>query len=437
MISSSTQAFQAEASQNDPLGLPRVSKKKKAASSASLFSSLVEKAKGIKEGLTRASAAPAIAKTESELHVASRIEDEKKKTNGNIKTLIVSEREKRADFLRSSVQKVKTDSSTAIGTPHAAPVALKSVPLKDVNDEDRDVGQSDSIRSQKNKTVELTKKDRSREIPDGASDSFSTASISVSASLVTQQKVLRKEDASAKPEEKTDALEGKKKDKRKDRLEIEVIDQRKGEASGGVLNGTVKGSSEAGTGDSSSKASSDLVLSLREGSGGTADGNEGSTSGSKTNFADALSRELRASYNGEIVKHASVVLKDGGEGLIRLALRPEALGSVKIKLELTDNKIAGRILVETEEALKAFSKELRSLEQAFLDGGFDGASIELALSSGDTGAGSGRKEETNAPRPFFSDRLIASEYDSSVPSAESASRRSFGGREDAVIDMLA
>lgn len=109
-------------------------------------------------------------------------------------------------------------------------------------------------------------------------------------------------------------------------------------------------------------------------------------------------------------------------------MRPESLGAVKIKLELTDNKVAGRILVESDEALKAFAKELRSLEQAFLDGGFDGASLELALSSGDSGAGSGGREGADAPRPFFSERLIATEYDSAVPAAVAS---------DSVIDMLA
>jgi hypothetical protein len=124
-------------------------------------------------------------------------------------------------------------------------------------------------------------------------------------------------------------------------------------------------------------------------------------------FQDMLARELHENLNGDIVRHASVMLREGGEGTIRLSLRPESLGSVKIRLEITENKIAGRIIVESDEAFRAFEQELHSLEQSFRESGFDGANLEMAFSSGN-----GR--EGGAENPFFGS-FAASHYDAAVP----------------------
>jgi flagellar hook-length control protein FliK len=231
------------------------------------------------------------------------------------------------------------------------------------------------------------------------------------------------------------SVDGKRKDKRKERLDIEVFDLRRQDGSS-ALKGAAAEAFGAEKGLQSAQGAengTDIVVTLRGEHAGTGDrAFEAASRGqSPTSFSDALARELREVYNADIVQRASVTLKDGGDGLIRLSLKPESLGAVKIKLELADNKIAGRILVETDEALKAFGKELRSLEQAFVDGGFDGASLELALSSGDSGQGTGNRGNEDYVRPFFSERAVVSEYDAAVPSAD------YGDRSDAVIDMLA
>jgi hypothetical protein len=104
-------------------------------------------------------------------------------------------------------------------------------------------------------------------------------------------------------------------------------------------------------------------------------------------FEDLLARELHQNFNNDIVRHASMILRDEGRGTIRLALRPESLGHVKIRLEMAENKITGHIVVESEEALRAFEREIHSLEQAFKDSGFQGASLEMSLASDGRGAG--------------------------------------------------
>jgi hypothetical protein len=119
-------------------------------------------------------------------------------------------------------------------------------------------------------------------------------------------------------------------------------------------------------------------------------------------FHEMLSRELHQNLNGDIVRHASILLRDGGEGLIRLSLKPESLGNVKIRLEMAENKIAGHIIVESDDALRAFEQEIRSLERAFLDSGFDGANLEMSL-AGDGGQYGSRGGEAAAP--FFEESL--------------------------------
>ena len=99
-----------------------------------------------------------------------------------------------------------------------------------------------------------------------------------------------------------------------------------------------------------------------------------------------LARELHQNFNGDIVRHASMILRNGGEGIIRLALYPETLGNVKIHLEMAENKITGLIVVESEEALKAFRKEIAALEQAFKDAGYEDASLNLELTADGAGA---------------------------------------------------
>jgi flagellar hook-length control protein FliK len=135
-----------------------------------------------------------------------------------------------------------------------------------------------------------------------------------------------------------------------------------------------------------------------------------------------LARELHQNFNGDIVRHASMALRDGGEATIRLALKPDTLGNVKIHLELTENKVTGRIVVESEEALNAFKKEIASLEQAFRDSGFTNADLNLSLAADASNAG-WQEQEADAYTP----RNVASRYDSSLEGA---------GQETLLVDVF-
>jgi flagellar hook-length control protein FliK len=145
-----------------------------------------------------------------------------------------------------------------------------------------------------------------------------------------------------------------------------------------------------------------------------------------------LARELHQNFNGDIVRHASVALRDGGEGTIKIALRPESLGNVKIHLEMSENKITGQIFVDSEEALNAFKKEIASLEQAFREAGFSNADLNLSLTDGGRNADL-REQEA----PSFLSRIAAGRYDASQERETVRTVDVLMGHRPGAINMLA
>jgi flagellar hook-length control protein FliK len=131
--------------------------------------------------------------------------------------------------------------------------------------------------------------------------------------------------------------------------------------------------------------------------------------GAGNSFEQLLARELRGDLSTDIVKQATIVLRDGGEGTIKLSLKPESLGKVKIHLEIAENRILGHIFVDNEEALRAFEQEIHTLEQSFRDSGFE-ASLNAALDY----QNGGQRWKEEMLQPFFSERFAAS-YEESSP----------------------
>jgi flagellar hook-length control protein FliK len=200
-------------------------------------------------------------------------------------------------------------------------------------------------------------------------------------------------------------LDSKTRDKRRDRIELRDFRFREGmeAASGSLASGDAKPGLET--------KSLELTVELHADTQDQETAPNSREPSITSSFEDLLARELSQNLNEAIVRQAQVLLRDGGEGTIRLSLRPESLGNVKVHLELAEKKIIGHIIVESNEALRAFEREIHSLEQAFKDSGFGETSLDTALASGsdaDPGDSQGREAETG---PFFSERFAASTYD--------------------------
>lgn len=246
-------------------------------------------------------------------------------------------------------------------------------------------------------------------------DQNSQIAAQVTESAFQQKKAVPMDEQNRSSKLEADTNGGKSRNRRKERIDIEVYDLRTQKTDQRPKQG------EASSLQDSSNKTVEVTLHLKEEASQKSGGADTSTSlGPSRSFQDLLAQELHNSINGDIVRHASMVLKDGGEGLIKLNLKPESLGNVRIKLEMADNKVTGHILVDTQEALKAFEKEIQSLEQAFRDGGFQGASLEVSVSSEGQGSGSWPQGE-GQQQPFYSERLAAGFYDEASPGLEALS----------------
>jgi hypothetical protein len=145
--------------------------------------------------------------------------------------------------------------------------------------------------------------------------------------------------------------------------------------------------------------------------GGADSGGESRSQG----LENTLARELRENLGADIVKQASILVRNQQEGSIRLTLKPETLGNIKIRLEMAENKITGHIVVESSEALKAFERELPVLEKAFRDSGFSEANLDMSMAR--NGEGYGQEREGGDFRDF-SPALAASRYDAGMAGGE-------------------
>jgi len=108
----------------------------------------------------------------------------------------------------------------------------------------------------------------------------------------------------------------------------------------------------------------------------------------------ALPRSLQERLLPEIVQRASIVLREGGEGEIRLVLKPEHLGSVRIRLHLGESSLEGRIVVDNSNVKELLDANMEQLKSALRQEGYASANIDVTVSGGggerrglDTGQG--------------------------------------------------
>jgi flagellar hook-length control protein FliK len=131
-------------------------------------------------------------------------------------------------------------------------------------------------------------------------------------------------------------------------------------------------------------------------------------------FESALER-LRAMAGSELVRHSGIVLRDGG-GEIRLVLKPESLGSIRIRMNLVDNGIEGRIIVDNAAVKQVLDSSLDALARALTAQGFQTASLEVAVGGQNADGGRAAGEPHPATR-----QQVAEGFERNVPGIESMS----------------
>ena len=120
-------------------------------------------------------------------------------------------------------------------------------------------------------------------------------------------------------------------------------------------------------------------------------GTEGRSAEAKM-FQSSVLNQLKDGINSQIVKQAGIIVKGDGTGEIKLVMKPESLGNVRIQLSLNDNHIAGRIIVENNIVREIFESNLENLYKAFGSEGFETGGLEVSVrgEGGENGA-NGRK----------------------------------------------
>lgn len=161
------------------------------------------------------------------------------------------------------------------------------------------------------------------------------------------------------------------------RVSVEAVAE-KGAKAKDLFSGLGRDSQVAGKdgdekkGDAAAPFSHDLLQSLKSGSG------EGNV---KEVFLNGTNPQaLRSGLVGEVNQQVSLTaLKGGGE--MRLVIRPDGLGEVKLKVEAKDGKVGVHVTAENEEVAKALKSGSHDLESSLRDQNLSLAKFEVAVKS--------------------------------------------------------
>ena len=123
-----------------------------------------------------------------------------------------------------------------------------------------------------------------------------------------------------------------------------------------------------------------------------------------------LNKQLQEGGTRDLAKNIRFVLKDNNHGEIKLILKPEAMGKVRIHLNLEENNIVGKIIVENNSVKQVFQNNLADLSRALEESGFDSAALDVSVGGGESGPQQGDREE----QPVYFHRE-ASDLEDAVP----------------------
>jgi hypothetical protein len=138
----------------------------------------------------------------------------------------------------------------------------------------------------------------------------------------------------------------------------------------------------------------------------------------------ALER-LQDMAGSELLRATNLVLKDGG-GEIRLVLKPDSLGSVRIRMNLVDNAIEGRIIVDSSSVKQVVDGSIDALRRALTAEGFQTGSLQVSV--GGQNADTGSRQEQQPPQAIR--RITAQGFDRNVPGVENI------GLEDLLVNLF-
>ena len=203
---------------------------------------------------------------------------------------------------------------------------------------------------------------------------------------------------------------GKNESLQKDNVKLQVLDLRTAEKSGEKAENSFQGSenssekfdllsenSEGKTDSSQNQVRDALFIKAEPLTGDKPETSVKSLTAQQT----AVLEKLKNDGNSEIVRQTKMILNDNNSGELRMVLKPERLGFVRIKLNLDDNNIVGRIIVDNNSIKEIFENNMENLLRNFRESGFSSASLEVSV-----GGGKNRQQNMDSNERFFSKKII-------------------------------
>ena len=132
----------------------------------------------------------------------------------------------------------------------------------------------------------------------------------------------------------------------------------------------------------------------------------------------------------------SIILRDNDSGTINMNLKPEALGNVKLTLQVSDKVITGQITVSSKEAFEAFKQNLDSFKQAFQENGFDQANLTLAMQQNATNSGFANSGNQNQSNEYMSNKTYRN-YVSDTNEADDSMNEVYSDAKNYNISVVA
>jgi flagellar hook-length control protein FliK len=111
----------------------------------------------------------------------------------------------------------------------------------------------------------------------------------------------------------------------------------------------------------------------------------------------------------EFVKQTGIILKEGGNGEIRLVLKPDNLGSIRIRLAVSESSLEGRIVVDNNSVKQLVESSLDNLKNALRMEGYQ-TNLEVSVGHRRNGGGNGQTQPT-----VWSAGSGSEEFDRAVP----------------------
>jgi len=91
-----------------------------------------------------------------------------------------------------------------------------------------------------------------------------------------------------------------------------------------------------------------------------------------------FARRLNGQIGNEIVRQIKIVLNHSSAGELRINLKPENLGRVRVEIQLEDNHLSGKFFAESSAAREVLKGALDGLQTRLLESGFETADLEMA-----------------------------------------------------------